>query len=58
VPVKSFLDPSGPNTLTISIAPAYNTTLAAQAEYPYFIPTLYVSTALDPYYLILHVDLQ
>jgi hypothetical protein len=45
VPIKSFLDTSGPNTLTISIAPAYNTTLEAQASYPYFIPTLYVSTA-------------
>lgn len=45
MPIKSFLDASGPNTLTISIAPAYNTTLEEQAKYPYFIPTLYVSAA-------------
>ncbi|KAF6261504.1 glycoside hydrolase superfamily [Scenedesmus sp. NREL 46B-D3] len=49
VPVKSFLDTTGPNTLTISIAPAYNTTLAAQAEYPYFIPTLYNTGSIGAY---------
>uniref|UniRef100_A0A383VKX2 beta-mannosidase n=1 Tax=Tetradesmus obliquus TaxID=3088 RepID=A0A383VKX2_TETOB len=49
VPIKSFLDASGPNTLTISIAPAYNTTLEEQAKYPYFIPTLYNTGSIGAY---------
>ncbi|KAF8058425.1 hypothetical protein HT031_005549 [Scenedesmus sp. PABB004] len=49
VPVKGLLSTSRPNTLAITIQPAYNKSLEYQAAHDYYIPTLYNTGSIGAY---------
>eukprot|EP00878_Enallax_costatus_P005743 GHUV01006021.1.p1 GENE.GHUV01006021.1~~GHUV01006021.1.p1 ORF type:complete len:795 (+),score=131.60 GHUV01006021.1:561-2945(+) len=49
VPVKKYLMPAAPNTISISIAPAYNKSIEYRDAHSYHIPTLYNTGSIGAY---------
>jgi hypothetical protein len=49
VPVKGWLVPGQPNSLSIAVRSAYKESLANKAAYPYHIPTLYNTGSIGAY---------